>query len=107
MSEIPAGESRAVRNRRVGTAAAVVRAVQTLAGPMDVASDTWQEFWDVVNGSGSFTDAELEAMGITAAQLASCVTVLENFNKFINGNSPANDAYRVTINTMRRVGAQL
>jgi hypothetical protein len=107
MSGIPAGEGAAVRNRRLGTAAAVVRAVQMLAVPMDVAQDTWQEFWDVVNGDGSFTDEELEAMGITAAQLASCVTVLENFNKFVNGNSPSNDAYRVTINTMRRVGAQL
>jgi len=92
---------------RVRTAAAVVRTVQALAEPMDAAGDMWQEFWDVVNGSGAFTDEELEPLGITAAQLASCVTVLENFNKFVQGQSPANDAYRVTINTMRRIGAQI
>lgn len=94
-------------DERLKTAAAVVRSVQSLAAPMDSAQDVWQEFWDVVNGSGAYNDQELEDLGITAAQLASCVTVLENFNKFVQGNSPANDAYRVTINTMRRVGAQI
>lgn len=92
---------------RVSTAAAVVRSVQSLAAPMDTAQDVWQEFWDVVNNSGAYTDVELEPLGITAAQLASCVTVLENFNKFVQGNTPANDAYRATINAMRRVGAQV
>lgn len=92
---------------RLKTAAAVVRCVQSLATPMDGAQDVWQEFWDVVNGSGSYTDQELVDLGVTAAQLASCVTVLENFNKFVQGNTPANDVYRATINTMRRVGAQI
>lgn len=92
---------------RLRTAAAVVRTVQALAAPMDAAQDVWQEFWDVVNGSGAYQDAELEALEITAAQLASCVTVLENFNKFVQGDTPANDAYRVPINTMRRIGAQI
>lgn len=92
---------------RVSTAAAVVRSVQSLSAPMDTAGDVWQEFWDVVNSSGAYNDQELEPLGITAAQLASCVTVLENFNKFVQGNSPANDVYRATINTMRRVGAQI
>lgn len=96
-----------VAYRRTAAAAAVVRSVQALAAPMDVAEDTWQEFWDVVNSSGAFTDEELEAMGITAAQLASCVTTLENFNKFMEGQSPANDIYRIVVNTMRRVGAQI
>lgn len=92
---------------RLATAAAVVRCVQSLAAPMDASPDIWQEFWDVVNGSGAFTDEELAAMGITAAQLGSCVTVLENLNKFISGDTPATDVYRATINTMRRVGAQI
>lgn len=92
---------------RLKTAAAVVRCVQSLAAPMDAAQDVWQEFWDVVNGGGPYTDLELEGLGITAAQLGSCVTVLENFNKFAQGDEPSNDAYRVTINTMRRVGAQI
>lgn len=97
----------AMQQRRLSTAAAVVRCVQSLAGPMDNASDVYQEFWDVVNGSGSFADDELAVMGITASDLASAVTTLENFRKFTSGESPANDAYRITINKMRRVGAQI
>lgn len=94
-------------NSKLQTAAAVVRCVQSLAAPMDAAGDIWQEFWDVVNGSESYTDEELTALGITAAQLGSCVTVLENFNKFMTGNSPANDVYRTSVNAMRRVNSQI
>lgn len=93
--------------QRLQTAAAVVRAVQGLTETMDSAPDVYQEYWDVVNGSGSFTDEELELLGITAAQLVSCITVLENLNKFFAGEAVAANSYRATVNTMRRVGAQI
>ncbi len=107
MSDIPAAENAAMRNSRLSTAAAVVRCVQSLAAPMDASQDMWQEFWDVVNSGAPYTDADLEELGITSDQLGSCVTVLENFNKFMKGETPAVNTYRMTVNTMRRVGAQL
>lgn len=97
----------ALAHRRLATAAAVVRCVQSLAGPMDTANDVYQEYWDIRNDSGGFTDDELAAMGITNADLLSAVTTIENFKKFINGEAFDPNAHRVPINRMRRVGAQI
>ncbi len=81
---------------KLDTAKAVVSQVQGLAVPMDAAPDTFQEYWDVVNAEGAFTDAELEPLGITAAQLTACTATIEAFNTLMV-------AQHATVNTMRRV----
>ena len=91
---------------KLDTAKAVVTQVQQLAPPMDGAPDIFQEYWDVVSAEGAFTDEDVSPLGITAAQLGSCVTVIEAFNKLMVGDAedpPAMSAYHATINTMRRV----
>lgn len=87
------------------TAQAIIRTVQSMIPAMDTAPAAWQEYWDTVNASGAFTDEELESIGITAAQLGSFVTVIESYNKFMTGSSPANDVYRTSLNLARRLSA--
>jgi hypothetical protein len=94
-------------DERVKTAASLVRCGQLLAVPMDDAPNRRQEYWDQVNAGGAYTDAELEPLGITKDQLTQAVTLLENVDKFFNGETPANDVYRVVVNALRHVGAQI
>jgi len=80
-------------------AKAIVYQAQLLAKPLDEGADVLQEYFD----SGvTFTDADVAALGVTAAQVVSCLTLLENFGKFCAGNNPAHAAYRVTVNAVRR-----
>ena len=82
-------------------AQAIIYQAQLHAKPLDENPDVLQEYFD----SGiTFTDEDVAALGITAAQVTACLTLLENVGKFYAGNSPANAAYRVTINAVRRVG---
>lgn len=92
---------------RLKTAASLIRCGQSLATPMDDAPDRWQAFWDQVNATGAYTDEELEPLGITAAQLTMAIALLENFNKFMQGETPAVSIYRITVNGLRHVGAQI
>lgn len=92
---------------KLGTAAAIVQCVQTLAPAMDVGPDLWQEYWDARNADGDFTDEDVAALGISAADLASCVTLLENLKKFFGNEAVSSDAYRVVVNKVRRVSAQV
>lgn len=94
-------------DERLKTAASVVRCGQMLCLPTDDAPDRWQEYWDQRNAGGDYTDEELEPLGITNAQLTSAITLLENFNKFMSGTAPAVDVYRVVVNGLRHVGAQI
>lgn len=98
-------ENPAAAYSRLLTAQAIIRCCQSMIPAMDSCQDTWQEFWDVVNASGAYTDEELIDIGITAAQLASYITVIENFNKFMTAGSPANDNYKASLNTARRLSA--
>ena len=85
---------------KIDLAKAIIYQVQTLAKPMDESSDVLQEYFD----SGiTFTDGDVEALGITAAQVTACSTLLENVGKFFSGTTPTNAAYRTTINSVRRV----
>ena len=65
---------------KIDTAKAVVAQVQQLATPMDGAPDIFQEYWDIVNSGGAFTNEDVAPLGITAAQLVDCITVIEAFN---------------------------
>lgn len=92
---------------RLKTAASLIRCGQSLVMALDDGPDRWQEYWDQRNAGGDFTDQELAALGITNAQLIQAVTLVEAFNKFMAGTQPANDVYRVVVNGLRHVGAQI
>lgn len=85
---------------KIDLAKAIIFQAQLLARPMDEGADVLQEYFD----SGvTFTDEDVAALGITAAQVTACLTLIENAGKFFTGNNPTNAAYRATINAVRRV----
>ena len=85
---------------KVAMVKAVVGCVQSLATATDTSADLWQEYWD--RGAPSADD--LAAAGITEADMVACVNLLDNFNKFMNDEAVTQDAYRITLNQVRRVG---
>jgi hypothetical protein len=97
-------------SNKTETARAILRTVQSLATATDTAADLIAEYFDAA-GAG-WVDADLASMGITAAQLAACITLLEQIPKLMLGTiaadghsdiAPAN--YRATLNAVRRVQA--
>lgn len=77
-----------------------------LAAVMDGGPDLVQLFFDRAYGSGGaneIADADIASTSLTAAQVVSAITLLQNFDKFCNAGNPANDAYRVTVNQVRRL----
>jgi hypothetical protein len=93
---------------RVQTAAAVVREVQGLSGPMDSCMDRWQEYRDEIGlGGGEYTDEELLQLGISADDLDQAAALLNNFNALMSNQVPLQNMWRVVVNQMRRVNAQI
>lgn len=95
---------------KLATAKFLVELVQSMAKVADNAADAIPEYFDVA-GAG-WTDDDVAALGITAAQLAACVTFIEQIPKLMLGTiavdghsdiAPAN--YRATLNAVRRVQA--
>ena len=86
---------------RIETAKAIVRAVQSLATAMDSAADLEAEYFDI----GNWTDEEVSAIGITAAQLAAGLTLLQQVNLLMTGEATTPAVYRTTLNQLRRVQA--
>ena len=81
-------------------AKAILYQTQLHVRAMDENPDVLQEYFD----SGvTFTDSDVADLGITAADVTACLTFLENAGKFYGGTTPTNAAYRVTINSVRRV----
>lgn len=87
--------------KKLETAKAIVAAVQSLSTATDSAADLEAEFFDV----GTFTDEDVAPLGITAAQLASCITLLQQVNKLMSGQATTPAIYRTTLNAVRRVQA--
>lgn len=67
--------------QKIETAKAIVKTVQSLATATDSAADLEAEYFDV----GNWVDADVAALGITAAQLASCLTLLQQINLLMTG----------------------
>ena len=84
---------------KIETAKAIVRVVQSLALATDGAPDLEAEYFDV----GAWTDADVAALGITAADLASCITLLQQVAALMTGGATSPAVYRTTLNKMRRV----
>jgi len=85
--------------QKLELAKALIAQAQALAPVMDAAPDVVQEYFDA---SITFVDADVEALGVTAAQVVALITLLENVNKFFSGDSPTNAQYRININAVRR-----
>ncbi len=84
---------------KLKTAQAIVAAVQSLAPASDGAADLVQEFFYV----GAFVDADVEALGVTASDLAACITLLQQFALLMTGQATAAASYTTTLNKVRRV----
>lgn len=83
------------------TAKAIIKAVQSLATATDSAADLEAEYFDI----GNWTDEDVAALGITAAQLAACLTLLQQVGALMTGSATTPAVYRTTLNTVRRVQA--
>jgi hypothetical protein len=86
---------------KIDTAKAIVRAVQSLATATDSAGDLEAEYFDI----GNWTDEDVAAIGITAAQLAAGLTLLQQINLLMTGEATTPAVYRTTLNQLRRVSA--
>jgi len=83
---------------KLDTAKAIVQAVQSLAPATDSAGDLEAEYFDI----GSWVDADVEALGITAADLAACLTLLQQVDKLMTNQATSAAMYRATLNKVRR-----
>jgi hypothetical protein len=77
--------------------------VQSLALATDTAADLESEYFDT-QGTG-WVDADVEPLGISAAALASCVSVLGQVNALMTNQATTPAMYRSTLNAVRRVMA--
>jgi len=84
---------------KIDTAKAIISAVKSMATATDQATDLVSEYWDV----GTFVDEDVAALGITAAQLTSCITLLEQVDKLMTNQETSSSMYRTTLNQVRRV----
>jgi len=99
ITHLPTGNEGEIMAQKLELAKALIAQAQAIAPVMDAAPDVVQEYFDA---SITFADADVEALGVTAAQVVALVTLLENVNKFFSGGSPTNAQYRVNINAVRR-----
>ena len=88
---------------KLETAKAIIRTVQSLATATDSAADLEKEYFDVA-GAG-WTDEDVAALGITAAQLAACITTLQQFAKLMTAQATTPLDNTATLNQVRRVQA--
>lgn len=84
---------------KIDTAKAIVSAVKTLTTATDLALDLEAEYFDV----GTFIDEDVAALGITASDLASCITLLQQITALMTGQVTSPSMYRSTINKVRRI----
>lgn len=88
---------------KIDTATAVVNGVKQLIFTADNGVDIVEDYFE----NGPFDDAHLVALGITAAQLTACITLLQNFELFMAEDDPltpiTNAKYRATLNQVRHV----
>jgi len=86
---------------KLDTAKVIVRTVQSLATATDSAGDLEAEYFDI----GGWTDEDVAAIGITSAQLAACLTLLQQVNLLMTGGATSPAIYRSTLNAVRRIQA--
>jgi hypothetical protein len=80
------------------TAKDIVAHVQSLAPITDKNAALVAEYFD----AGTFTDADVTSLGITAADLTACITLLQQIGLFMGGSAVITAQYRATLNKVRR-----
>ena len=85
--------------QKLEMAKAVISAVQSLAFVTDTALDLTAEYF----GAGTITDDDVAPLGITAATLASCITLLQQVENLMVGSATSPAIYRTTLNQVRRI----
>ena len=83
-------------------ALAVVRCVQAAGTAMDAAPDLVREYFAC--GYSGITDADVERLGITAADLVNCITLMQNLDKFFTNQAVTQGDHQVTVNKVKRAG---
>ncbi|MBK8051098.1 MAG: hypothetical protein IPK16_30765 [Anaerolineales bacterium] len=110
---LPAAETPPVKNPnapeliKLRTAAALVRQIQKLAPILDDTRTVLTELQDVIDVHGAIADEDLTQLGVSAAQVASLQAFLTKLFEFMDNSTQTRKPYRTTINSVRRVGAQL
>ena len=92
-------------SRKLQYAIDIVRAVRSLADIADVAAERQKEYFDnAYNSAGAneILDSDLTDIDITAADLASAITLLEQFDNFANNSAVTQADYMSTMNKLRR-----
>ena len=92
-------EEARIMAQKQGTARAILTAVQSLAMATDSASDLIAEYFD----AGTIADEDVAGLGITSANLAACVTLLQQIDKLMTNQATTAAMYRSTLNAVRRV----
>ena len=82
---------------KLDTARSIVVAVQALATPTDLSADLVAQYFD----AGTFTDEDVASLGITAAQLTSCITLLQQVEALMTDQATTPAMYRSTLNAVR------
>ena len=85
---------------KIDTAKAIVKAVKDLGPTANDAADLEAEYFDAA-GAG-WVDADVAALGITAAQLAACLTLLQQFALLMTNQATTPSMHRATLNAVRR-----
>lgn len=92
---------------KLRTASALIRQIQKIAPMLDDTRTVLTELQDVIDVHGAITDADLSQLGVSAAQVASLQAFLTKLFEFMDNSTQTRKPYRTTINSVRRVGAQL
>jgi hypothetical protein len=87
-------------SQKLETAREIIRVAKSLATVADLGADVTQEYFD----SSAFTDDDVAPLGITAAQLTSVITMLQELEKFFSNEAVTAALYRTTLNGIRRTG---
>jgi hypothetical protein len=109
MSDIPV-ETNSVNSAesiKVREAAALIRHIQKLAPILDESRLIIQEVQDVVATYGTVTDADLTELGVTAATITNLANFLSAMTTFMDNSTQTRAAYRASINSVRRIAAQI
>lgn len=80
---------------------AVSEVLRKAADVMDAAPDLLGE-WFAAGYNASITDEDLEQLGFTKAELDAAIVFLEQADKFLHNNSPADADYSQTVNKFKR-----
>ena len=96
----PIGEDQdAAALQKLATARAIIGAVKSLSPATDLSASLTAEYFD----AGTFTDADVASLGIDAAALASCITLLQQVDKLMTNQATTVAMHRATLNRVRRV----